>query len=492
MRELAKATLLTWIGTAAVMLAAVIRSKVLAVTIGPAGVGTVAQLFTFVTFIGGIGSLYLGSGVAQNIARLSGDGGDDDVRRIVQSGLAVVALVSLILALLVIAFAPNIAKHVIGVGATDVRLFRLAAASVLLFGLIRHLEAVYSGLGAASLTSAAHIATALATVILSVSFTRLWGLEGAIAALTLTYLVSLSVQLMLLHWRRPDVLGGMLRYLDRRAFRVILPMLLRIGAVSFIMGSADSGVQLLVRSRIIALYGVEANGLYQAAFGASNQLITSSMGFIASYAFARVNNATTSSERTSRTNQAFRLGLVIVTGGVSLLAFSRYFYIRLLLSPSFYAAAPFFVVQAIGEALKQLGLVVGMAVLLTAGLHRWLTLGLFWALSNLVLSFTILPLGQWTLPIPYCLSGLGYFLLSYRIISSSDGFLLTRRNALALLSALPLVGAFLLASYNILWLTVALALALAWGWLALGDYHSAIRSRLSFYLLDLRRQIGWI
>src|SRR2546430_9696451 len=75
MRRLIQSTALLGIGSAATVVAAILRAKVLAALLGPQGTGLLAQLSTLTAVLVPLATLGLGNGVTAMIAaaRASGD-----------------------------------------------------------------------------------------------------------------------------------------------------------------------------------------------------------------------------------------------------------------------------------------------------------------------------------------------------------------------------------------------------------------------------------
>lgn len=474
MRDLIKASLLAWIGAGVIILSSVIRSKIVAVEIGPTGTGTIAQLVTFNNLIRVIGTLSLGSGIIQYIAKYIGADAKDNIRRVTQSSMVISGLFGIILSLGVWYFSEQISVWLFDGDASYATLVRILAPAIIAISLGGIVESVISGYGDAPVSSLADITTGVTTIAFSILLVPTLGIQGAVLALTIVYLARLVVLLGALFIRHREALEKMPRYFDYLAIKDILRSLFLVALASLLMGGADSLSQLFIRSRIVNLYGLETNGLYQTAFGASTMVLVNGTAFISKYANSRVNRSTTSQERTLRINQAFQLVLMIVCLGISGLILFRSPLIQILYSPEFDPAKKYFLLQPVGEGLKMLGLTVGLPLLLIGGIRKWITVGLFWATSNFLLSIILLPLGDWTLPLPYLLSGLFYFLLTWFLVARVDHFQMSSQNKRSLLSAIPLVVFLTLLPQRWDMILVGWLCFFVWFWFALGSYRSAI------------------
>lgn len=474
MRDLVKASFVTWVGSIAIALAALARGKVFAVWLGPAGVGIVSQLLGFINLVGLIGSFSLGSGIAKHIAEFVGQSAKDDVRRVVQTSLVLAFLLGVLLTVVAWLAAPHASRWLFDGDEAYAHHIRLLSLAIVALSLIPNLQSILNGYGAATVSAGTNIIVAVATIPLGLILVRQWGIEGAIIFLILIPIIRLGSQVMGMLWKYGHALHGIPRFIDERAVRRILSPLIRIAIASVIMKVSDSAALLFVRTQVIRLYGTETNGLYQAAFGAASQVLTVSMAFLGTYAFSSVSSATTSLERTERTNEAFHLSVLVAVLGVSGLILFRGIFVTLLLSPQFIPAESLFALQATGEAFKHLGLAVGLGILLTASVRTWMIVHLTWGVCSPVFALIFLRMGYWALPMPYFLTGLVYFMASWLVMVRSDDFKMSARNKWNLLSGAIVIS--FLALLPLDWMSTALGIVIVavWCWFALGHYRQSL------------------
>jgi O-antigen/teichoic acid export membrane protein len=478
-RDLVKGTVVTWLGAGALLLAALVRGKVFALSLGTAGVGIVAQLSGFTALAGSIGSLSLGSAVAQQVARFRGLGAQDDARRVIQTATFVSGALGVLLSAAAWVAAPSLSRWLFAGDGSYAWAVRLVALGIAFFSVGPNLQSVFFGYGAALYSSLADVATAVLTVLLVVALVPRFGVTGAVVTLVAIAAGRSIAQTVGISRREPRAFSRFPSAVDRRALREILPMLLAIAAASVVMATTDSGAQLFIRTRIIRWYGVEENGLYQAAFAASSQVLVNGMSFVAAIAFARVNSAPTRPLRWQTTNEAFRLALIITTVGTCALIALRDPYIHLLLSRQFLPARQYFPLQAAGEAIKQLSMTAGLALLTTAGVIPWLGVGLLWSLVNVAGAVFLLPLGRWAVPLPYFIGAVTHFAVSWWAMIHFDGFRMSRLNALLLAGSAAVVVAMVGLPEGTAGAFARVALMAGWLWFAVGEFRGPLRQYLT-------------
>src|SRR5262245_15214670 len=95
MRRLVRSTAILGLGSAAGLVAAILRSKILASRLGPEGTGVLAQLATLTAVLVPLATLSMGNGAIKMIAEARAQGDKGRVRRVTRTVLALSAVVGL-------------------------------------------------------------------------------------------------------------------------------------------------------------------------------------------------------------------------------------------------------------------------------------------------------------------------------------------------------------------------------------------------------------
>ncbi|MCS6908209.1 MAG: oligosaccharide flippase family protein [Anaerolineales bacterium] len=331
------------------VLLGLLRSKILAATLGPFGVGIFSQANTFFTLLQGFYILGLGGSltkmVAEACAREDYPGLNQTILTVMLAysgvGLIFVALCTLFAQPLAqFAFSSSVYRgYIILVGLTAFAWLHYQELLIVFRGLMQWREASL----VAILGNAINVLVMLGCVLL-------WGVWGAVLSLLISQVVSFLLAFGLLV--RSTARRYPIRFWKAKPQWSILRSLWDFAAPLTVMNLLGTLLNLIIRSQIIRQLGVEANGLYQAAYSVSFAY----MGFVNTavwgYGIPKLSALKENIGEVVRIqNNSLRLGwLTLVPFTVALLA-GREIWIPLLFSPAFLSVAPLFIWQLMGDVL---------------------------------------------------------------------------------------------------------------------------------------------
>jgi PST family polysaccharide transporter len=371
--ELLRASVLTLASSATGLMVGLFRSKLLAILLGPAGVGVLANLGIYNTLIATASGAIAGQGATRAIAAARSDGTQDQIDWLIRYAVLVPALIGVIVMVGSMALAAPISGLVMG----DQAYAPLVAVSALAIpaGL---LAASYSSIlqGFVHIGSLARvgISTTLLSVIVLLSLILPFGLTGAAIASVVTALI----QIGLFARREPWILRR--RWLRRLEFHwPWMKPIVQLGLAGVILGIASTLTNLLIRSEIVGRLGIEQNGIYQPVAAISEtylELFISSTSF---YLFPKLTQLLSAGQRreaTAELGHGLRLMLVVTVPFLLIGIGGGREIISLLYTPRFAEAADPLAIQMLGNLAKVVTWSVG-AALLPLGMYRaWLGIGL--------------------------------------------------------------------------------------------------------------------
>ena len=262
MRRLARAAAASAVATVILAAGGVVRVKLYAVFLGASGLGVISQIQSLLNALAVLAMLGTGVGISREVARARGGAGAAAspptvlaTARLLAGGTALLLAGGMVLA------AEPLSRLLLG--ARDYRLLVGLAAPVLLFTILARLTTeALNGYGDYRRNAVGMIASAALSVSFALPLLWMLQLPGAVLALLLGSAGTWGVVHMLFRWGHPDAAGRGARP-DRDTARTLV----RLGGVSLAIATADQLALLTVRSRLIHLHGVEANGLFQGVWG---------------------------------------------------------------------------------------------------------------------------------------------------------------------------------------------------------------------------------
>jgi PST family polysaccharide transporter len=401
----------------------VVRTKVVAVVLGPAGMGVLAQANQLRLLLDRVVNLGIGAGVSKYAAQYHAGGERDRLERFIGSVTALLLVSGTAVFVLAALFAPRLAAwvfdspdrwlYVLLVAVALPLSAQVALAGFLLRGTLRFRAMAVSG-----------VLSALAGLVVTVPLVLLFGLDGAVVSITLTALLGMAVHFVVLRRALLRPLG--LHPSPRRPGMGMVLDLSRFGLVTVVGQGSRALGELIIRSSVISGLGEAANGLYQVAWSASDQFFALIVGALFAYALPKL--STTADDREgSRTvyNQVMRVYLVgSIPLAVAALVTAR-FWIPLLFSAEFLSADTILPWQFAAQ------MVVGFRTLTNAGL---LAREHFRPLITLALTQTVLQVaGYYLLVGDMGIDAVPAALLVSQLVTAPPAYLvLARREGLTL------------------------------------------------------------
>lgn len=227
--------------------------------------------------------------------------------------------------------------------------------------------------------------------------------------------------------------------------------LLGIGSVFVITGAVGWGAQLALRSLIIRLDGLETAGLYQAAWTTASSNVSLLLAALAADYFPRMSGIAGDREAASLlVNQQIRVGLLLGAPLLLLIVAAAPWVLTLLYTSEFSAAAALLQWQIAGDAQKLVGWALSFALIANKDMGRYLLVELSWSAALVLLAALAAPyLGLEGYGITYFAAYLLYLSLLVLLCWRRHKIALSRRNwRLLILLLLLIIGLILVSRYS--------------------------------------------
>lgn len=371
--ELTRASAATLGAAATSLLLGLIRSKIVALLLGPFGVGALANLNLYLSSATVVAAAAAGPGAVRALAAMS-SGDDPGSRSWLERYLFVGPLiVGLLLTVITVVVAGPLSVLLLGQPDLAFAVLLICAAIPVAVVAASYTHLLQSLLRVTTIARADVVTTIVSlplTVVLVVGF----GLAGGVVAVGAGFAVRLIALRLLSPGVRP-------RGDWRRSLRVpagALRPILVIGSGGAILAIATTLGALLVRAEIVRTLGLETSGLYQPIAALSDVYLDVIIAATSVYLFPRLTELLARGDRATsqhelghglRLSLAVSMPLILVAIGLSDPV------VQLLYSAEFGEAAWPLSIQMAGTILKVVSVSVGVALLPLALTRTWVLIG---------------------------------------------------------------------------------------------------------------------
>lgn len=343
------------------MLVALVRNKLLAVLLGPAGVGVFAQLFQVQSLVAEISPLGTQTGAIRYIAKY---GSEKNPEFRPGQMLAAAFKMMLLLATLGVVVCLILVRNIAAWTLNDPARYALLIPAIVgvPFLLLSRVWLLYlQARIEVKLYAKATVASSLLGLLILIPLVLTLRLRGAAVHLlvfaVLSYLVAVRFAGLRLSPQDRE---------DLRSCEMPWPLyreLLRYGFVSFVTAMAMFLTPLIVRSLIVHKIGESANGIYQAVAAISSQYMAIAYQSMVSYSLPKISQLKGADEVNTEVNNTVRAMLLFCTAGIGLILLTRTLVVPILFSEKFLPAVSLIPVQLIGDLFLAVGVALGQALL---------------------------------------------------------------------------------------------------------------------------------
>jgi len=248
----------------------VIRSKVIAVLLGPAGMGIAGLLNSTTNLIGGLTNFGLGTSAVKEIAAAASNDDQNRITKVITVLRRIVWITGTLGSLVTLALSPLLSR--ITFGNSEYTLAFIWISITLLFNQLSTGQlALLQGLRKLQYLARANVTGSALGLILTVPLYYFWGIDGIVPGIIVTSLVSLSASWFFSH----KVKIGSVRISNDETISTGKNMLF-MGFMISLSGLTSLGASYLVRLFIRIQGGIDQVGLYNAGF----TIITTYVGLV--------------------------------------------------------------------------------------------------------------------------------------------------------------------------------------------------------------------
>ena len=323
----------------------IVRNKLLAVTLGPTGVGLLAQLQTVQNFL----TILIPLGMQTAVLKYLAEYREKDralVSRYFVSAWKAFAVVAVLVIAVCLAFVKPLASLAIG----DSKLYAYLIPALLgvPFVIQFQLSLIYLQAGMEFKSYAKiNIATAIVGVTVLVPMVVIWKEVGAATGLLCINAINFTMSRIFASRSMDSETRTAMK--SARFDSNILWNLFRFAICNLPMLIVVDGLPFILRSAIIADAGLRANGIYQVLFMFSMQYLGIPLNALAAYATPRLCQAKDTKELNEEINANVKAAILIITATIFVILLTRDFAVNLLFSGKFMEAVSLFPWQMLGD-----------------------------------------------------------------------------------------------------------------------------------------------
>jgi PST family polysaccharide transporter len=335
------------------IISGLITSKLLAVFVGPSGMGLVGNFKVFFSALEGISTLGFQNGVVKYTAENEND--SFYLKKMAFTVSFTLMLVSIIIGIVLFCFASYWNTVVFGSSVRYEFVFKVVALSLPWYALSLIWVAIANGLGFYKRVLGVAIAGNSASVLLAVYLIYQFKITGAVLMVALVPAVWFLVTMLLM----PKVvqIGALfsMRYFDFK----ILKSLSSYSIMALFAAVASPFVYLIIRKEIVLSLGLEQAGYWETMVRIANYYMLFVTSIVSIYYFPKLAQAKSKADSKLIFRNFYQTILPVFIVMVFVIFLCRDFIIQFLFAPSFKPVADLFFLQLLGDIFKVAALILG-------------------------------------------------------------------------------------------------------------------------------------
>ena len=395
------------------------RTKYLALILGPAGVGVLAQANQFQLLTVTLGSLSMAVGIISGLSVANHDGDHSRARRVVGTAFTVQLILSITIMALGLAFAKPLSRLIYG---SDQALWSVAVivALPLAVGASGFLEGVLFGSNRYDLYVRGSIAATIITVCTQLAMIHWWGLTGAFLGYPLGSII-IFIAFVIVTPRARALRETFVFAWDAQE----LVLLLKLSGTILLNSAMGYVTALFVRRAVILRLGTDGNGILQVPLALSAYYTP----FVTNGLWARlhpiVSARPTSPEARRELNHSLQIAAALTVLYVVGVNVTRPMLVKVAYSAAFNDCLPLIPLQAAGDYAYFIAFTLGVYLLAVGRLGSYL---LGWSLYYMIFGVgAVAMLSKFELrapPLAHVVAAVGVATLG--LVTSARGLLTAR------------------------------------------------------------------
>ncbi len=273
------------------------------------------------------------------------------------------------------------------------------------------------------------VSVIISGLIIAIIFVYFFNIEGVAYGIFISSVAGLLLYIIYLLKKK---LIDFKRIIASKVDFILFKKILSIGIGSLIIGVMAQLSIIIIRTEIIKTIGTEANGIYQAVYGISNNYFSPIGIMIGLYSIPILSEISKNKELVNNEiNTTIRFIMLLLIPILTLTFVFREQIIILLYSSKFISATNLFLYNVAGDFFKSLAWVFGLWLMPCKKIKAWVVIDIIYNI-NLILTFYILlqlfHFDLQSITIAYLTSNVIHFAINFLYLKYSNDFRLNFKN----------------------------------------------------------------
>lgn len=423
-----------------------VRTKILAITLGPFGVGILSQANAFLSFMQGMSGLGLAGGYTKMVAEYRSQQEESKLNKTIISLITLYGIVGVILLGISVVVAKPVAAWAFNDSSLGRYIIIIVAAAAIW---IQYQAVLFTFRGLLHWKEHSLVSTLgyIVNIIITIPMIYLGGLDGAVWSIFVAQVMNLVIAVLILqariaplyqlqYWRyRPDL----------ATLRELLPYFAPNLSVQLIATFAIASI----RGGLIRNLGAEANGIYQAVWAISMAYMGFLLSATTTYGIPKVSSLLKDPEEGVKVqNYGIRVGIFLLCPIMILLLNFREIWIPILYSRDFLIAGPMLFLQFSADLVRMVRNNLNVILQPLKRLKFLFVDGVLYWVGWLLLSLVAVPrLGIVGVPVSYFTVNIVSFTWLFAYHKLTTTFRVLGYNKILIMKIAPL----LVAGYAVAW-----------------------------------------
>lgn len=412
-----------------------IRTKLLAVTLGVNGFGIYSQVLNFLNITNFLIPLGTPLGIIRYVADKESLG--EKTNPVFNSVILLISCIAVIITIVLIIFSSEISYLLFNT--SDFSPLLIVASITIPFSIVSMLyDAYVKGLQLINVFVKITIISSISSLIITIPLVLFYGINGALLSILLAPIIFSVLSIIKLK----NLRNIFFTIKDLSFCKGSMNEILKIGLASLITGSLLQISLLICRIITIDNLGIEANGIFQSVLSISQNYFGIIFTSMAIYSLPKFSSISENSELVLSINENLRFIVFLIVPLIIFFYVFREYVISLLYTNEFQKATDLFSFQFLGDFFKATGWIIGLWLIARKKTIIWIILDIIYSINLISIYYLVLNnfVNDITaLSISYCITNLIHLVLNLLIIMKLLDFKLSGLNFKLIFISLSLI-----------------------------------------------------